>query len=96
MNLYLQLGLAGAVGCLMGWLYFRGLWETLQRLPRQRHPALWMLGSLLLRMAIVLAGFALLARWGSWPAVLAALAGMLLVRLALQRRLGAARPEATR
>ena len=92
----LPLGLAFAAGVLLGLVFYLGLWATLSRLGRVRHPALLVLASLLLRMTAAAAGLAVLARWGAWPAVLAALAGMLLVRLALLRRLGPPGPEATR
>lgn len=87
MSIYGELALAASIGCLLGWVQFRGLWETLRRLPSSRFSAFWLLASFWLRMAIVLAGFALLARQGGWPAVLAALGGMLAVRSYLVRRL---------
>lgn len=93
MNLYLQLALAGLAGCLLGWMQFRGLLETLRRLPLQRRPGLWMLASLLTRMTIMLAGLGTIVHFGSWPALLAALAGILLMRTSLQRRVGTANPK---
>lgn len=87
MNLYQQLLLGFAAGVPLGAAYFLGLWATVRQLGRSRHPALWMLASLLLRMAMLLAGFGFLARFGGWQAVLAGLAGVLAVRVYLQRRL---------
>lgn len=87
MSVYLELGLAMIVGCLLGWVQFRGLWETLRRLPEQRFSGFWLMASFLLRTAVVLVGFGILARQGGWPAVLAALGGMLLVRSYLIRQL---------
>ena len=84
-----QILAAFAAGMLLGVAYFLGLWATIRHLGRSRHPALWMLASLLLRMAVLLAGFGLLARFGGWQAVLAGLAGVLGVRFYLQGRLAA-------
>jgi F1F0 ATPase subunit 2 len=47
---------ATGTGILLGTIFFGGLWLTVRRLPSARHPALLMIGSLLLRTAIVLAG----------------------------------------
>ncbi|GAB6040053.1 ATP synthase subunit I [Endothiovibrio diazotrophicus] len=74
-------------GVLLGAIHFGGLWWTVRRLPTAAHPALWTAGSFLLRSALVLAGFALIARQG-WPPTLAALAGLLAIRLLLTRLLG--------
>lgn len=90
-----QILAAFAVGVLLGAAYFLGLWATIQHLGRSRHPALWMLASLLLRMAVLLAGFGFLARFGGWQAVLAGLAGVLAVRVYLQRRLAPPPQRAT-
>lgn len=45
-----------------------------------------MVMSLLVRLALVLAVFVLLVRWGGWPALVAALAGFLIARTVLVRR----------
>lgn len=87
MSVFIELALAAIVGGLLGWVQFRGLWETLRRLPSQRFSGFWLVASFWLRMAVVLAGLAFLARQGGWPAVLAALTGMLLVRSYLVRQL---------
>jgi F1F0 ATPase subunit 2 len=93
MNGLLAMAIGVVAGTALGLVFFGGLWLTVSRLGRMRHPALWMLGSLLVRMTVALAGLAALARMDGWRAVLAALAAMLLARAVLQRRLGPAAPE---
>ncbi|QBQ54543.1 ATP synthase subunit I [Nitrosococcus wardiae] len=73
-------------GMLLGGFYFGGLWFTVRRLPYVGHPALWMMLSLMLRSAVVLAGFYFL--FGRhWEQILAALGGMLIIRTFFVRRL---------
>lgn len=86
MNSLLTISAAAAAGALLGLLFFQGLWITIRNLQAVRHPAALMLGSLLLRFAVVLGGFYLLARYGDWPHLLAAAAGLTLVRILLLRR----------
>lgn len=86
MNLLWNLGLSLLVGAALGWLYFRALWTTVRRLPQRRRQGMWMVMSLLVRLALVLAVFVLLVRWGGWPALVAALAGFLIARTVLVRR----------
>ena len=80
---------AGIAGALLGLVFFWGLWLTVRRLPDARHPALRMLVSLLLRFAVVLAGFYVLARQGEWQHLIIAAAGFVLVRLAYVWRISA-------
>jgi F1F0 ATPase subunit 2 len=60
MNDLLFLPITLASGVLLGHIYFRGLWMTVQRLPTAENPILLTLGSFLGRLAIAIAGFALL------------------------------------
>ncbi|MCW5317219.1 MULTISPECIES: ATP synthase subunit I [unclassified Nostoc] len=46
------------LGILLGNLYFRGLWTTVQKLSTTQNPILLTLGSFFGRLAIALAGFA--------------------------------------
>ncbi len=79
-------GLGLFLGLLLGLLYFGGLWLTVRRLPRSTNPHLLWLGSLALRLALLLACIVPLARLGSLP-MLACLATMLAVREVLKRGL---------
>lgn len=73
-------------GSLLGLIYFGGLWLTVARLPRVKHPALWMLGSFMLRNLSAVAGFYPVVLMG-WRSALYCLAGFILVRFILARRI---------
>jgi F1F0 ATPase subunit 2 len=76
----LSLAPAFAAGVLLGLVFFGGLWWTIRKCLSSPYPALWFLGSQLLRTTIVLAGFFLVAR-GDWRKLLACVAGFVLARL---------------
>ena len=76
------------VGGLTGFVYFFGLWLTLKQLPLSKNPGLLMLSSLLLRTAVVMSVFYLIMRSLGWQGLLAALLGLTLARLILNRRYG--------
>jgi len=71
--------LAGGLvaGTCLGGMFFGGLWLTVRHLPDARRPALRLLGSLLLRFALALAGFLWLVRHGGAAVGLAGAAGFL-------------------
>ena len=69
-----------AAGAVLGGIFFGGLWWTVQSAVSSKSPALWFLGSLLLRTGITLAGFYVVSN-GHWPRLLACLLGFLLVRV---------------
>jgi F1F0 ATPase subunit 2 len=75
-----------AAGSGLGLFYFGGLWLTVKQLPTTRHPIAWTLGSLLVRLGVVLVGFYLIM--GShWERLLACLLTFLWVRNLMIRRL---------
>jgi F1F0 ATPase subunit 2 len=74
--------LATAAGFVLGGLFYGGLWWTVRHLSEFRHPALTLLGSGVLRVAVVLAGFYAVAG-GDWRRVLLCLLGFLIARLAV-------------
>jgi F1F0 ATPase subunit 2 len=81
-------------GGALGAVYFYGLFLTVRRLPGARRPALLMMGSFLGRTAVVLAGLYLVMGGGVWF-LAAAVAGFLIARVVLVKKLGpAAGPEA--
>lgn len=80
MNSPLLLALAAAAGVVLGLVFYGGLWWTVRRGLTARNPALWFSGSLLLRLALVGAGFYLVTE-GQWPRLVACLTGFLLARI---------------
>ena len=79
MNETLMLVVAGAVGLVLGAVFFGGLWWTVRKGVSSPRPALWFLGSMLLRMGIVLAGFYFVGG-GQWQRLLACLLGFVIAR----------------
>lgn len=80
----LILMLTAAVGGILGAFFFGGLWWTTLRGLASPSPAAWFMGSLLLRTAVTLTGFALVSR-GHWERMLACLFGFFLARLVVTR-----------
>jgi len=80
MNDPLSMILALVTGGLLGGLFFGGLWWTVHKLASSKRPALWILGSMLLRTSLTLAGFYLVAR-GHWERLVACLTGFIVARL---------------
>jgi F1F0 ATPase subunit 2 len=92
----LILVLAWATGGILGVIFFGGLWWTVCKAVSSEQPALWFLGSLLLRMSITLAGFYLVGR-DHWERLLLCLLGFVMARLVVtwitrQSRGSVARP----
>lgn len=81
MNDMLILVLMVMGGAILGVLYFSGLWLTVQRIHHGKYPALWLVASLVLRMALLLTAFYLILSYGRWEHLLAALAGFVILRI---------------
>lgn len=79
-----QLATSFVVGCLIGTVYFGGLWLTVKHIPTSDNPHLLLVGSFFLRMAVALATFYTLVPWG-WQALAVALLGLLISRQVLTR-----------
>lgn len=86
-----MLVLAAVAGGTLGAIFFGGLWYTVRRSAASSWPALWFLGSLLLRMAVTLSGF-YVAAGGHWERMLACLLGFSVAR-ATVTRLARPRPD---
>ncbi len=84
MNEIVTLVLVGAVGGILGAIFFGGLWWTVRRGVSSRHPALLFLGSMLLRMGIALAGFYYVSG-GHWERLVVCLLGFIVARLFITR-----------
>ena len=89
---FVSLALACAAGALLGALFFGGLWWTVRQGVSSQWPALWFLGSTLLRMGITLTGFYFIGR-GNWQRWLLCLCGFVLARLLVQRLTRAPEPS---
>lgn len=79
--------MSGAAGLGLGVFFFAGLWWTIRRGGSAQRPALLFLGSLLLRMGIVLTGFYLVSD-GDWQRLLVCLLGFVIGRSILTRFAG--------
>jgi F1F0 ATPase subunit 2 len=80
----LVLLLALVAGIFLGTVFFGGLWWTVRRGVVSTQPALWFVGSMFLRTAIVVPGFYYVMR-GDWRRLVACLAGFLLARISVVR-----------
>ena len=83
----LALLLSGMAGAALGVVFFGGLWWTVRKAVTSGQPALWFFGSVLLRMAVALAGFYFVSD-GHWQRLLACLLGFVIARLILMRLAG--------
>lgn len=88
MNEPLILLLAGMAGLVLGAIFFGGLWWTVRKGVSFKLPAIWFLGSLLLRTSIILAGFYVVSD-GYWDRLLACLFGFIMMRFIVTQRMGA-------
>ena len=87
------LAVAFFAGALLGAFFFGGLWWTVQKGVVSERPALWFLGSLLLRTSLILAGFYFVSQ-GHWSRLVASLLGFLIARLLIVKRLTRAPADA--
>ncbi|MCO6475980.1 MAG: ATP synthase subunit I [Phaeodactylibacter sp.] len=79
MNEWIGLLLPFAAGTGLGVIFFGGLLITVAKGMSARYPALWFLASMLVRTAIVLAGFYFVAA-GQFARMIACLAGFIIAR----------------
>jgi F1F0 ATPase subunit 2 len=84
MNETITLALAWMAGVGLGGIFFGGLWWTVRKGSSSPRPALWFLGSALLRMGIALAGFYLVAG-PDWQRLLVCLLGFIMSRMVVTR-----------
>ena|ERR1017187_3027353 len=88
----LALALALSTGVLLGVFFLGGLWWTVRKGITSERPAIWFLGSLVLRTGLTLAGFYLVAQ-GHWSRLLVCLLGFLIARIIVVTRLARAPAE---
>jgi len=72
-------------GLALGIVFFGGLWLTVRKGTTSSAPALWFLGSFLLRTAIVVAGFYFIVAGGHLARLVAALIGFVIMRFIIMR-----------
>lgn len=84
MNENLMLALSGVAGVALGAIFFGGLWWTIRKAMASEKPALWFLGSLLLRMSVALAGFYFVSG-GDLKRIMLCLAGFFVARFIVTR-----------
>jgi len=84
-----SVSLAGALGTgiVLGTMFFGGLWWTVRQGVSAERPALWFLGSLLVRTGIVLTGFYVVAG-GHWERLLLCLLGFIIAHVIVTRFAG--------
>lgn len=80
--------IAFILGTAVSAIYFGMLWLTVRRLVHHRRPALFLMLSLLLRMALLLSCFYLILSSGQWDRLVAALLGFIALRSLLLRKFG--------
>ena len=74
-------------GGLLGLFYFGGLLLTIRKMTQWKQPALLMILSLFVRVAIVISGFYWLTE-GQWRELLVAFFGFIVIRMIMVRRFG--------
>jgi F1F0 ATPase subunit 2 len=84
MNETLALVLAWIAGGSLGVFFFGGLWWTVRKGLASTKPALWMFGSLLLRMGVTMTGFYFVSG-GDWQRLLSCLVGFIMARQLVTR-----------
>lgn len=84
MNEAVVLAFAVVAGALIGTMFFGGLWWTVQKGLSSDHPALWFLGSQLLRTSIALAAFYVVSD-GHWERLLMCIVGFIIARATVSR-----------
>jgi F1F0 ATPase subunit 2 len=84
MSEILRLAPALVAGVALGGFFFGGLWWTVRKGLSSRNPGRWFLGSLVLRVSVVLVGFYFVSG-GRWERMLACLAGFVAGRLIVTR-----------
>jgi F1F0 ATPase subunit 2 len=84
MNEAMMLAFAWGAGFLLGAVFFGGLWWTVRRALTSPRPALWIFGSLFVRMGVALVGFYFVGS-GHWERLLLCLLGFVVARFIVTR-----------
>jgi len=73
------------VGVAIGIINFAGMWSTIHYLSQVKHPAILMMLSFIVRMAIIMTTFYFVMD-GRWERLIACMVGFFLVRRVLMKR----------
>lgn len=76
--------LAVGTGVLLGAFFFGGLWWTVKKGVSFTHPALLFMGSMIIRIGVVLVGFYFVS-CGHWERFLGCLVGFIIARIIVMR-----------
>ena len=79
MNETLLFILVFIAGIALGVIFFGGLWLTVKKMVTAKIPALWVLGSFIVRLGIVLPGFYFISS-GNWQRLVICLIGFVAAR----------------
>ena len=80
MNDLLMLALVFLFGMLLGTFFFGGLWFTVKKGLESQHPALWFIGSFLVRVGVTVVGFYAVSQH-HWERAVICLVGFLVARV---------------
>ncbi|MEO5978866.1 MAG: ATP synthase subunit I [Chryseolinea sp.] len=80
----LYIAISFSSGMLLGTFFFGGLWFTVKRAFSSRMPALWFLGSFVIRIGITLAGFYFIGS-ENWRGFAACMVGFVVSRFIIVR-----------
>jgi F1F0 ATPase subunit 2 len=86
MNEYIYMTIALAGGMATGLLFFGGLWLTVKKSLASRTPALWLIGSFLLRSAVTMVGFYYLSG-DDWRRLIICLVGFIIARTFIKQKI---------
>jgi F1F0 ATPase subunit 2 len=80
----MTIALAG--GGTIGILFFGGLWLTVKKSLASKTPALWLIGSFLLRSAVTIVGFYFLSG-NDWKKMVVCLIGFIIARTFMKQKI---------
>jgi len=90
-NIYTLISLFA--GLILGLLYFSGLWLTVKNMQKSRSPVALTLVSFFVRTAAIMLVLIFVARQGNYINIIVLLAGFIIGRLILSRRIGQQKKE---
>jgi F1F0 ATPase subunit 2 len=77
---WIDLIMVFVAGIGLGTMFFVGLWLTVQKALKSSMPAVWVLGSFVFRIVLVMSAFYYIGL-GSWQKIVACVAGFFLARI---------------